>query len=56
MIDLSVSGIRFHKNVPVKMEEKRCFWQTTKENYQEQVKKKNAKKIKDMKSIDRRGN
>jgi hypothetical protein len=28
-IDLSVSGIGFHKNVPVKMEQKRCSWQTT---------------------------
>jgi hypothetical protein len=47
---LSHSGIGFHKNVPVKMEQKRCSWQTTKENYQEQMKKKNAKKIKNMKS------
>ena len=29
-IDLSVSGIGFHKNVPVKMEQKRCSWQTIK--------------------------
>ena len=28
-IALSVSGIGFHKNVPVKMEQKRCSWQTT---------------------------
>jgi hypothetical protein len=28
-IDLSVSSIGFHKNVPVKMEQKRCSWQTT---------------------------
>jgi hypothetical protein len=27
---LSVSGIGFHKNVPVKMEQKCCSWQTTK--------------------------
>ena len=26
---MSVSGIGFHKNVPVKMEQKRCSWQTT---------------------------
>ena len=29
MIDLSHSSIGFHKNVPVKMEQKRCSWQTT---------------------------